>query len=132
MIMTGDVPSFSQDPVQDRARKELLVKLAANTRHPAMAELAQELLAGHVTPRQIVTSQLYADVLEGGTNDFSTWYGALSEEERDAEATNGQQATRQLADELPTEPPTGPGRRHRGENDDDVEDFSDRSWLRGR
>jgi hypothetical protein len=125
--MTGDSPRFSDDPVQDRARLALLEKLAANTRNAGMAELARELLAGHVTPRQIVSSQLYANVLETGTNEFSAWYGSLSEDEKATEAAKGEQATRNLAD--PTSTP--PAKRNRSVSEENTEDFSERNWLRG-
>jgi hypothetical protein len=115
-------PRFSDDPVQHRARKELLVKLAANNRNPAVAELASELLTGKVTPRRIVESTLYSNVLEGATNDFTTWYSGLSDEEKDAAAARGEQTARDLADT------PKPVQQRRSEDD---EDFSDRSWLRG-
>lgn len=113
-------PRFSDDLVQHRARKELLTKLAANTRDPGMAELARELLAGNVTPRRIVSSQLYADVLEGKAADFTSWYGGLSDEEREAAAARGEEAVRVLAT-----PPAAV------EPSSEDEDFSDRTWLRG-
>jgi hypothetical protein len=113
-------PRFSDDLVQHRARKELLTKLAANTRDPGMAELARELLAGNVTPRRIVASQLYADVLEGKAEAFTSWYGGLSDEEREAAAARGEEAQRELATPPPTE-----------DSPAEDEDFSDRTWLRG-
>lgn len=113
-------PRFSDDPTQHRARKELLAKLAKNTRDPGMAELARELLAGNVTPNRIVSSQLYADVLEGKTEAFTAWYGGLSDDEREAAAAQGEEAVRVLAT-----PPAAV------ESSPEDEDFSDRTWLRG-
>ena len=113
-------PRFSDDPTQHRARKELLTKLAANTRDPGVAELARELLAGNVTPSRIVSSQLYADVLEGKTEAFTAWYDGLSEDERDAAAARGEEAVRVLATPPPAVEPSA-----------EDEDFSDRTWLRG-
>jgi hypothetical protein len=60
-------PRFSDDLVQHRARKELLTKLAANTRDPGMAEA------------------------------FTSWYSGLSDEEREAAAARGEEAQRELA-----------------------------------
>ena len=113
-------PRFSDDLTQHKARKELLTKLTANTRDPGMAELARELLAGNITPRRIVASQLYADVLEGKAEAFTSWYSGLSEEEREAEAARGEEALRELA----TPPPAV-------ESSAEDEDLSDRTWLRG-
>lgn len=63
-----------------------------------------------MTPRQIVESHLYAEVLEEPTKDFHAWYAGLSDDERDAAADRGQQAVRSLAEELtdevaPSSPP---------------------------
>ncbi|WP_134731645.1 hypothetical protein [Amycolatopsis nivea] len=129
MKMTEDRPQFSADPVQDRARHALLVKLAANTRNPMMAELARELLAGNVTPRRIVESQLYAGALEKPADDFAAWYSGLSESEKDAEAAKGENALRDLADERADESRKPRTSRCQVEDDEYVEDFSERDWL---
>ncbi|PFG57185.1 hypothetical protein ATK36_0749 [Amycolatopsis sulphurea] len=132
--MTGNQPQFSGDPVQDRARRAVLVKLAASADNPVMAELARELLAGNVTPRRAVESQLYAGVLEAPAGDLAAWYGSLSESEKDAEAAKGESALRALADEHAEEPSPAPAQkpaasRHQVENDEYIEDFSERDWL---
>lgn len=135
MNVTENYPQFSADPDKNRARRALLLKLAVNTRNHSAAELARELLAGNVNSRRVIESQLYADVFEGATRDFSSWYGGLSEAEKDAEAAKGEQAMKELADD---EMPAGPTReqsskrptsRWRGGDDDYVEDFSDRNWI---
>ncbi|MER6872080.1 hypothetical protein ABT279_18205 [Amycolatopsis sp. NPDC000673] len=127
--MTEDRPRFSADPVQDRARHALLVKLAANTRNPVMAELARELLAGNVTPRRVVESQLYAGALEKPVDDFAAWYSGLSKSEKDAEAAKGENALRDLADEQVDESRKPRTSRRQFEDDEYIEDFSERDWL---
>ncbi|MEU8635152.1 hypothetical protein AB0C38_23480 [Amycolatopsis sp. NPDC048633] len=117
---------FSPDPVKNRARQVLLTKLAANTTNPAAAELARELLAGNVTPRGVLRSSLYADVLGGSTAGFAEWYGNLSESEKDAQAEAGRNALSQLASD------EKPAPSHRGRQDSvDDEDFSEVDWLDG-
>ncbi|VVJ15309.1 Uncharacterised protein [Amycolatopsis camponoti] len=117
---------FSPDPVKNRARHTLLTKLAANTTNPAAAELARELLAGNVTPRGVLSSTSYADLLAGSTSGFTEWYGNLSESEKDAQAEAGRNALSQLAsDDKPA-----PSRRRRQDSVDD-EDFSEVDWLDG-
>lgn len=116
-------PQFSPDPVKNRARHALLTKLAANTTNPAAAELARELLAGNVTPRGVLSSNLYADVLGGSTAGFAEWYGNLSESEKDAQAEEGRKALSQLpSDDKPAPPRRDPV---------DEEDFSEVDWLDG-
>ncbi|WP_409180671.1 hypothetical protein F9C11_29825 [Amycolatopsis sp. VS8301801F10] len=58
--------------------RTLLVKLVANTGDPVMAEFARELLAGNVTPRRVVESQLYASALEVPASGLTAWYSGLS------------------------------------------------------
>ena len=129
-------PRFSDDPAKNRARQELLAKLAANARNPAMAELARELLAGNVTPRRVMESHLYADVLEAPANDFAAWYSGLSETEKDAEAAKGEDTIRELSEAPREEPPLVPTRKpatsfRRAEDDEYIEDFSEQDWLDG-
>lgn len=114
---------FSPDPVKNRARHVLLTKLAANTTNPAAAELARELLAGNITPRGVMSSPSYGDVLTGNSSGFTEWYGNLSESEKDAQAEAGRKALSQLAsDDKPAQPSQPPA---------DEEDFSEVDWLDG-
>ncbi|SDH48561.1 hypothetical protein SAMN05192558_102110 [Actinokineospora alba] len=129
--MTDDTPRFSEDPVQNRARTELLNRLAANTRDPAAAELARELLAGNITPRGVIESGTYDEVLNRGTGKFVNWYSELSEKDKDEAVARGEQAARELAQDPEPSPTSRPVRR-RGSSEDDGEDFSERSWIRGR
>ena len=117
---------FSPDPVKNRARHALLTKLAANTTDPVAAELARELLTGNVTPRGVMRSSLYANVLGGSTAGFAEWYGNLSESEKDAQAEAGRNALSQLASADKPVPP----RRERRDSVDE-EDFSEVDWLDG-
>ncbi|SEF36861.1 hypothetical protein SAMN05421837_111282 [Amycolatopsis pretoriensis] len=119
-------PEFSADPVRNRARHELLTKLAASTANPAAAEMARELLAGNVTPRGILSTNLYADVLAASTPGFAEWYGSLSEGEKDAQAEAGRNALTQLA-----APEAKPAPPRRSDAVDDEEDFSEVDWLDG-
>jgi hypothetical protein len=124
--MSEEVPRFSPDPVKDRARRALLTKLSANTTNPAAAELARELLAGNVTPRRVLSSNLYADVLGGSTSGFAEWYGNLSESEKDSHVEAGRNALTRLASENKPVPP-----RRTSEDVADDEDFSEQDWLDG-
>lgn len=124
--MTEKVPVFSPDPVKDRARRALLTKLAANTRNPAAAELARELLAGNVTPRRILGSNLYSDLLDRTTSGLTDWYGNLSEADKEKLADAGQKALSRLAVE---DEPVTPRRASRSASDE--EDFSEVDWLDG-
>jgi len=128
--MTEPTPRFADDPERNRSRLALLRKLAAESRDPLTAELANELLRGNVTPREVLGSDRYGEVFAGATRDFSAWYDGLSEQEKDAAAERGRQAERDLAAE-DTEPAQPPGRRRgRRPAPGDAEDNSDTvSWL---
>ncbi|MGK3201050.1 hypothetical protein [Amycolatopsis sp. MEPSY49] len=121
-------PEFSPDPVQNRARQALLTKLAASMANPAAAEMARELLAGNVSPRGILSTNLYADVLAANTRGFAVWYGNLSEAEKDAQAEAGRIALVRLAS---SEDEPAPRRRARPASADEDEDFSEVDWLDG-
>jgi len=69
---------------------------------------------------------VYADALDRGVDDFSAWYGGLSEGEKDDEVLRGEQAARDLAQESTSREPVAADLR-RQDGEDDVEDFSDRS-----
>jgi hypothetical protein len=87
------------------------------------------LLAGNITPRQVIASPtLYADVLTTGTQQFTDWYDSMSEVDKEAVATSGQQIEYDLAQ--PPQPPKAPSRRMWSTPDDDhAEDFSEKSWM---
>lgn len=71
-------PRFSADPTDDAVRRKLLQKLSS--KNPALAEMAGELLAGRISPREVMTSGNYASVLEPEVARFQQWYGSLSDE----------------------------------------------------
>ncbi|WP_424185069.1 hypothetical protein ACOBQX_24695 [Actinokineospora sp. G85] len=126
--MSQQGPHFSDDPVRDSARRALLTKLAANTKNPGMAELARELLAGNITPREVIASPtLYADVLNTGAEQFTAWYDTLSEVDKEAAATRGEQAEHDLAQ--PPQPPKTPRRTRPTSDENPIEDFSEKSWM---
>lgn len=126
--MTQQGPRFSDDPIRDRARRALLVKLAANNRNQGMAELARELLAGNITPREVIASPtLYADVLSTGIQQFTDRYDSMSEAEKEAAAARGEQAEHDLAQ--PPQPPKAPRRTQPTSDEDHTEDFSEKSWM---
>lgn len=120
-------PRFSADPTDDAVRRKLLQKLSVNTKNPALAEMARELLAGRITPRQVMTSSSYASALEPGVAQFKQWYGGLSDKQRGEQEELGRAALDRLANE-PEAPPVKPRRQNPPEGNED-EDFSDRSWL---
>jgi hypothetical protein len=122
--VSQETPRFSTDPVKDRARHALLAKLATQATDPAAAEMARELLAGNVTPRRILGSNLYAEVLERNAASFAGWYEDLSESEKNAQAEAGNRAVSLLASEK--ERVVVPR-----DSVEDEEDFSEQDWLNG-
>lgn len=120
-------PRFSADPTNDAVRRKLLQKLSSNSKNPALAEMARELLAGRITPREVMTSSSYAAALEPGVAQFQEWYGGLSDEQRAEQEELGRSALERLANE-PETPPVRARRQNPPEGYED-EDFSDRSWL---
>ncbi|MDX8033279.1 hypothetical protein SK803_23930 [Lentzea sp. BCCO 10_0856] len=120
-------PRFSADPTNDAVRRKLLQKLSINSKSPALAEMARELLAGRITPREVMTSSSYASALEPGVAQFQEWYGGLSDEQRAEQEELGRAALDRLAGE-PETPPARTRRQNPPEGYED-EDFSDRSWL---
>jgi hypothetical protein len=78
-----------------------------------------------VTPRGVLSSNLYADLLDRSTSGFAEWYGNLSESEKDTQAEAGRNALFQLASQDKPAPP----RRRRDSVDE--EDFSEVDWLDG-
>lgn len=120
-------PRFSADPTDDAVRRKLLQKLSVNSKNPALAEMARELLAGRISPREVMTSSSYASVLEPGVAQFQQWYGSLSDKQRAEQEELGRAALERLADE-PETPQVRARRQNPPEGRED-EDFSGRSWL---
>lgn len=128
--MSWPQPRFAADPVTDRARRNLLQKLKRDTKNRQLAELASELLAGNITPRSVLESDLYGEALAPVTQHLAAWYSSLSEQEKAEHATQGEEALRQLADDQ-TSTPNPASRAHRAPATDEDEDFSDRNWIDG-
>jgi hypothetical protein len=120
-------PRFSADRTNDAVRRKLLQKLSINGKNPALAEMARELLAGRISPREVMTSSSYASALEPGVAQFQQWYGRLSDEQRAEQEECGRAALDRLANE-PETPAVRAWRQNLPEGHED-EDFSDRSWL---
>lgn len=119
---------MTEEPSPELAthRHDLLRRLAANDRDPALAEMARELLAGRTTPAGVLTSGIYDEALAPGVQAFTSWYTSASEQERQAAAQQGEKVLADLADDAPVTRPRRPPRPRGGEDDD----FSDRTYLR--
>lgn len=76
----------------DWSRRKLLEELSRNTRQPVLAEMAREMLAGRLTPRQAMSSDAYMTALGGVAQQTITKYSEMSPEERAAEEREGRLA----------------------------------------
>jgi hypothetical protein len=140
-IMTEE-PFAELSPGLTRHRRQLLQKLAGNTKNPELAEMAKGLLAGRLTPRGIMTSGVYDEALGSGVQAFSSWYSTASEQEKEEAARAGQAELEQLAQDeraglpddgpaaapVPEPPAPAPPRRRRGGEDDD-HNYDSLDWL---
>jgi hypothetical protein len=85
---------------EDWSKRKLLEELSRNTRQPVLAEMAREMLAGRLTPRQAMSSDAYMTALGGVAQQTITRYRDMSPEERAAEEREGRLAAeRFMADE---------------------------------
>jgi len=80
----------------DWSRRKLLEELSRNTRQPVLAEMAREMLAGRLTPRQAMASDAYMTALGGVAQQTITRYRDMSPEERAAEEREGRLAVERL------------------------------------
>lgn len=80
----------------DWSRRKLLEELSRNTRQPVLAEMAREMLAGRLTPRQAMSSDAYMTALGGVAQRTITKYRDMSPEERAAEEREGRLAVERL------------------------------------
>jgi DNA-binding transcriptional MocR family regulator len=80
----------------DWSRRKLLEELSRNTRQPVLAEMAREMLAGRLTPRQAMSSDAYMTALGGVAQQTITKYRDMSPEERAAEEREGRLAVERL------------------------------------
>lgn len=109
-------------------RRRLLERLAANTTSPAVADLARDLLAGRITPREAAASGAFAEEFNKAVAPYTRWYGSLSEAEREDAARQGLE---QLDEESAAADPGG-GQSPVPRGDDEEADYSERTWLRRR
>ena len=118
-------------PGLDRHQRQLLIRLAANDQSPALAEMARELLAGRMTPAQVINTRAYDEALGAGSEALASWYASTSEEDRQAAAEQGRaELVRLTEDELagvPDGPPAEPRRPRAPEPD---EDMTEQTWSR--
>jgi hypothetical protein len=138
-IMTEE-PFAELTPGLTRHRRQLLQKLAENTKSPELAEMARGLLAGQLTPRGIMTSGIYDEALGAGVQAFSSWYSTASEQAKEEATRTGQAQLEQLAEDeraglpdggpaaAPAPPVSPPPRRRRGGEDDD-HNYHSLDWL---
>lgn len=82
--------------IEDWSRRKLLEELSRNTRQPVLAEMAREMLAGRLTPRQAMSSDAYMTALGGVAERTIVRYRDMPPEERAAEERAGRLAAEQL------------------------------------
>lgn len=134
-------PQLSDDPRVARHRRRVLESLAKLDQSPGLAEMARELLSGRTTPAQIMSMQIYDDVLSRAMDSLGEQAGDASGntqelvdadpdaaleklEELDAEAEAAEHS-----DESPGEVSKSDDSRA-GSSGGDEEDFSAIDWLR--
>lgn len=115
------------DPGKLKHRRQLLEKLASNTKNKAVAEMARDLLKGRTAPRQIMADGGYHEEFNKGTAKFASWYGKLSEEEREAVCRQERERLDELATEPDPESAAPPAPRPQPDTAD--EDNSELNWL---
>jgi hypothetical protein len=142
-VMTEE--SFAElSPGLTRHRRQLLQKLAGNSKSPELAEMAKGLLAGRLTPSGIMASGVYDEAMGAGVRAFGSWYTTASEQEKEQAARDGEVKLEQLAEDEragvpdggtaaappPVSPPpvSPPPRRRQGGGDDD-HNYDSLDWL---
>lgn len=98
-FLAPDDPELEQ--ALEKAKREVLERLAGSPEAGALRELAQSLLSGEMTVMDAVSSNVYADALADGMRQFTTWYQDLSEAEREAAANEGAASLRASAEQSP-------------------------------
>lgn len=118
-------------PGLDRHQRQLLIRLAANDRSPALAEMAGELLAGRMTPAQVISTRAYDEALGAGSEALASWYAGTSEEDRQAAAEQGRaELVRLTEDELAGVPAGSPAAPRRPRAPEPDEDMTEQTWSR--
>ncbi|RZS44480.1 hypothetical protein EV193_101356 [Herbihabitans rhizosphaerae] len=94
--------------------------------------MSRELLAGRLTPTEIIGRHLYDEAFAAHGREVASWYESLSTEQREAEAERAREHLDGLArDEVQTPTAGTPWRARRQETDEDEEDLSLReTWRR--
>lgn len=106
-------------------RQDALRTLAANTKSPALAEMARDLIAGRITPAQAMSNESYGAELSKGVTAFTEWRSSLSASEHEQVLAD---ARAQL--EPPTPPtPAPPSRRSPRRDDPDEDNSGVDTWL---
>jgi hypothetical protein len=85
--MTGDPIDRQLEEITGNARvaaaiKEHLQRLSRGAGGRELAEMAQELLDGRTSLRDVAASDVYAKNFVAATDRFLSWYAELSPEER--------------------------------------------------
>jgi len=129
-LPAGDVASAADNPALQRRRRALLEKLAQVKNNPEVAELAQGLLSGRTTPREVMTSSAYSELLDSHVRQFAEWYGSLSEVARDEAAADGQRHLDEL-ERAALQPAPEVMRTRRAGAADDVEEpsYDETDWT---
>jgi hypothetical protein len=87
--MTGDeaidreLAEMTRNPRIAAAVKEHLQRLSAGAAGPELAEMANDLLSGRSSMREVGKNQVYAQKLVEATDRFQAWFAKLSPEERE-------------------------------------------------
>ncbi len=129
-LPAGDVSSAADNPALQRRRRALLEKLAQMKNNPEVAEFAQWLLAGRTTPRELMTSSAYSELLDSHVRKFAEWYGSLSDVEREQAAVDGQRHLDEL-ERAAFQPAQEVVRARRARPVDDVEEpsYDETDWT---
>jgi hypothetical protein len=124
--MTDRTP-MDEDAMLALAHRRALRRLSEKSPDPVLREMADEVLAGRLTPREAATSTLYAEALTSATGKFTAWRESASEQDWEQSVALGHTALAELA-EQPDEPPMRRSRRAVDQPDEDS--FEDRTYLK--
>lgn len=115
------------------SRRRTLETLASGKAGAEMAEMAKGVLAGHLSPRDVLLSGTYDEALASASSGFTAWYGELAEDDKEAVAERGRESLDSLAREVLLGKPSRSGGRdeHKSADVDRDEDDDEppQSWL---
>lgn len=129
--MTDELFGCSSDhPGMTKARRQALERLASGKAGPALAEMARDLLSGRTSPAQLMASGAYGEELGQHLSRFSSWFGGLSDQEKEDVTETGLRTLEELAREelRPPEPPARPHRRVHRDDEDEDDVFTGIQW----